>query len=296
MDKIAVLLTVYNGKEWIDEQIESILNQTNVYIDIFISIDLCFDGSYEHIKEYYSHHPNIFILPYGEKFGSAGKNFFRTIIETDISIYDYVAFADQDDVWLNDKLSHAITELKNNDVDAYSSNVTAFWENGRTILINKAQPQVKYDYFFEAAGPGCTYVFKLSLALAFQQFLISNPLARNVELHDWLLYAFSRSNGFNWYIDKASKMLYRQHSNNQVGANSSFKAAFKRHALVRSGWYQNEIFKIATVLDAKNEGIIKILATKGCFSRIRTLLNLSRMRRRIRDRFAMFVFICMKYI
>ncbi len=41
--KIAVLLAAYNGMEWIEEQIASILSQKGVSIKIFISVDLSSD-------------------------------------------------------------------------------------------------------------------------------------------------------------------------------------------------------------------------------------------------------------
>ena len=48
------------------------------------------------------------------KFGTAGKNFYDLICTAPIDNYAYVAFADQDDVWSNQKLSAAIKLLSNN--------------------------------------------------------------------------------------------------------------------------------------------------------------------------------------
>jgi rhamnosyltransferase len=41
-------------------------------------------------------------------------------------------------------------------------------------------------------------------------------------------------------------MDYRQHGNNQVGANVTFSAALKRLALIKRKWYRQEIIKLAT--------------------------------------------------
>ena len=47
LPKIAVLLAAYNGEYWIMDQINSILKQNNVQVDIFVSIDLSSDGTYD---------------------------------------------------------------------------------------------------------------------------------------------------------------------------------------------------------------------------------------------------------
>lgn len=296
MRKIAVLLAVYNGREWIDEQINSILDQEGVVLDIYISVDLSTDNSYEYITQKYGYLNNIILLPYGMKYGSAGKNFYRLITDSPIEKYDYISFADQDDIWLKNKLAHAIQSIDLHKVTAYSSNVVAFWDDGRHCLLDKAQPQVKFDYIFEAAGPGCTYVFNRELAVKFQTFLTEKSNARNVALHDWLIYAFARSNGYLWMIDKESRMMYRQHSQNQVGANISFRAAFKRCALAKEGWYKNEIYNITSVLGFDNMELIKKLKNKNIIGRILLLKDICKFRRRQRDRFVLAAFILLGWV
>ena len=48
--KVAILLAAYNGIDWIEEQIFSILNQESVEVEIFISVDISTDGTYEWCK------------------------------------------------------------------------------------------------------------------------------------------------------------------------------------------------------------------------------------------------------
>ena len=61
---IAVLLAAYNGMQWIEEQIDSILNQRNVDVTIFISVDLSTDGTYEWCQALQKKNPRIVVLPY----------------------------------------------------------------------------------------------------------------------------------------------------------------------------------------------------------------------------------------
>ncbi|URN97883.1 glycosyltransferase [Leclercia adecarboxylata] len=284
MNKVAVLLAVYNGRTWIDEQLESILAQVEVSVDVFISIDLSSDGSWEYLTAKYNKFDNVYFLPYGDRYGSAGKNFYRLVMDVNFDGYDYISFADQDDIWYTDKLKRAIEIIVSKQIDAYSSNVLAFWEDGRTCLIDKAQSQTAFDYYFEAAGPGCTYVFTNRLGSAFREFLKSKELARDVSLHDWLIYAYARSHNYSWYIDSVPGMKYRQHSSNQVGANISFKMWVKRIKLVNSGWYRTEVYKLKKLFETNFRPIKRITITRNYSNNIILIPHVSKLRRRGRDK------------
>ena len=252
--KIAVLLASYNGIKYIKEQLDSILNQKEVDVTIFISDDLSTDKTIEYLQDIYKDFKNIVYLPSGLKFGGAGKNFFRLIRDVDFSSFDFISFVDQDDIWYEDKLIRAIKTIEDKQLDAYSSNVLAFWEDGKEMIINKSSLQARYDYLFEAAGPGCTYVLKKDLAISLQKFISENwENVNKVELHDWFIYAFARENNYKWHIDEKPSMRYRQHTSNQVGANDGLKAKLKRLKKVFSSWYREEIIKIIKVLRLENK-------------------------------------------
>ncbi|MCT7560528.1 glycosyltransferase [Aliarcobacter butzleri] len=254
MKKISVLLASYNGVKYIKEQIDSILNQKEVDVTIFISDDLSTDGTLEYLQEIYKDFKNIVYLTSGSKFGGAGKNFFRLIKDVDFSSFDFISFVDQDDIWYEDKLIRAIKMIEDKQIDAYSSNVLAFWEDGKKMIINKSSLQARYDYLFEAAGPGCTYVLKKDLAIFLQNFICDNwEDVNKIELHDWFIYAFARENNYKWHIDEKPSMRYRQHTLNQVGANDGLKAKLKRLKKVFSSWYREEIIKIIKVLRLENK-------------------------------------------
>lgn len=252
--KIAVLLASYNGVKYIKEQVDSILNQKEVDVTIFISDDLSTDKTIEYLQDIYKDFKNIVYLPSGSKFGGAGKNFFRLIKDVDFSSFDFISFVDQDDIWYEDKLIRAIKTIEDKQLDAYSSNVLAFWEDGKEMIINKSSLQARYDYLFEAAGPGCTYVLKKDLAISLQNFICDNwEDVNKIELHDWFIYAFARENNYKWHIDEKLSMRYRQHTSNQVGANDGLKAKLKRVKKVFSSWYREEIIKIIKVLRLENK-------------------------------------------
>lgn len=276
-NNVAVLLAAYNGIFYIEEQLISIQNQS-IAVDIYISVDVSTDETFEWCEKYSEGHDNVFLLPYGEKFGGAAANFFRLIREVDFRAYEYVMLSDQDDIWFDDKLNRAVSIMSKGGFKGYSSNVIAFWENGREQLVDKAQPQRKYDYLFEAAGPGCTYVLSSCTLQQFKDSLITNKAtAKSISLHDWLIYAYFRRHGFSWFIDKQPQMLYRQHAGNQVGINKGVRAIAKRFGLISNGWYKAQIELIADFIDEDPQNRI-------FENRLSMLVNLGQTRRKFFDR------------
>lgn len=277
-----MLLAAYNGMQWIEEQVNSILNQHGVKITLFISVDLSTDRTDQWVQALTNKNSNVIMLPYGERFGGAGPNFFRLIRDVDFSGFDAVSFADQDDIWFPDKLQNACALLRTGQCDVYSSNVTAFWPDGKQLLIDKAQPQKKFDHFFEAAGPGCTYVFNATSALAFKQFVVeAGEHIQEAPLHDRLAYAFCRHLGFEWFIDSRPSLLYRQHQSNQVGINKGLTAYLTRLAEVRDKRFRSDV-----------EKSLGLLGYPEGFQLTRSFLirNFVQLRRRRRDAYVFLVF------
>lgn len=239
LPKIAILMATYNGARWLSEQLDSIFAQPDCSIRIFANDD----GSSDETLSILAQHrfaANIHVTQ--NKQGGAGQNFLHLVQSIDLTGFDYVAFSDQDDIWMPDKISRAIAQIKIKKADAYSSNVTAFWADGERRLIVKSQPQRKYDYLFESAGPGCTFVFRNSTATAFQAFLRECPVGKlvKVTLHDWLAYSWVRGTGKKWFIDDFSGLDYRQHENNVLGASRNKMALKKRWQMITDGWYLNQ--------------------------------------------------------
>nr|WKK54390.1 glycosyltransferase class 2 [Aeromonas popoffii] len=285
--KVGVLLAAFNGEPWLAEQVLSILEQKCVDVHLYISLDKSDDSSMSICNKFCLEYKNVTLLPYGATFGGAGKNFYRLFIDVDISDYDFIALSDQDDIWNHDKLISSVDILS--EYDGYSSNVIAFWEDGREILINKAQEKKEWDYLFEAAGPGCTYVLRRDVAIKFKTWLIEHydKITHDIALHDWLIYAFCRHFGYRWFIDPRPGMRYRQHANNQVGTNNSISAAKKRLLLIKGKWYRNQVTKIAEHLELQNLSMVKYGLNKGYIGNLYLLFNVNQLRRRLRDRIAL---------
>lgn len=283
--RVAVLLAAYNGIQWIEQQLNSIFQQHGVSSMIFISVDRSTDDTLAFCEGLALRHPSVVVLKYGEHFGGAARNFFRILNEVDISEFNYVCFSDQDDIWLPDKLSRAHEMISSTEADAYSGNVLAFWPDGCQQLIEKSQQQVRWDFLFEAAGPGCTYVMRQKLACAIQDLLKTRwPDVQDVGLHDWFFYAFARANGYRWVIDSYAGMLYRQHEKNQVGVNLGWQALLHRAHKIFSGWGLAQSALIAELVGLGNDPFVR---RWSCGSRTGLLwlaCHAWQCRRRLRDK------------
>lgn len=288
-DRVAILLAAYNGMRWLPEQLSSILGQDGVDVTVFASADRSDDGTEAWLKERAKQEPRLIVLTPG-RFGGAAANFFRLIREVEFDGFDYVGLADQDDLWMPDKLKRAISRLTAARASAYSANVIAFWEDGRTELIDKSQPQQALDFVFEAAGPGCTYVFDPALAAALKTFVRNNAGAmQQVQLHDWFIYAFARAKGFHWVIDARPCMRYRQHAANQVGVNQGLDALLRRARMAVDGRAFDQAALIARLVGADSHPAVATWLARGRRGLLGLSLHARRCRRRPRDQALFFV-------
>jgi rhamnosyltransferase len=288
--KVAVLLATYNGENNIIEQLISIANQKNVDVKLIISDDGSSDRTIDLVKNSSLNNISVSILP-SRTMGSAATNFFRLVSDSDIEEVDFIAFSDQDDIWFEDKLHNAVLKIIADNADAYSSNVMAFWSDGSEKIIKKAQPQKEYDYMFESAGPGCTYLLTKNLVIELKKFLLANQgRLKNVALHDWFVYAFARSRGYVWVIDNSYYVLYRQHSNNVVGANVGIKAKVERWKKMRGGWHRNQTLLLGSLLEYEQKFPISALKRYYLIDRFNLIINIRKFRRSINDGFALALF------
>ena len=287
---MAVLLATYNGIPWVEAQTASILEQVDVEVTLFVSDDQSTDGTLEWLVALASRDHRVVVLPSQLSARGAGKNFYRLLMDADIEGYPFVALADQDDVWLRNKLAMQIELASQYAADGVSSNVVAYWQGGERALIDKAQPLRKLDFLFESAGPGCSFLMTASLVHRVRVVLHGNrEQAQSVELHDWLIYSICRSSGLHWHISPRPTLKYRQHEKNVVGVNLGPAAWFRRLRRIWDGWYQGEVYKLARVArsltqDTYLHEVCDTILGKRSLDRVRLLGYVNQSRRALGER------------
>ena len=288
---VAVLLASYNGADWIGAQIASILASEGVAAHIFLSDDGSTDGTVAIAES--AAGDRLTLLPF-QRAGSAGLNFFRLVKEAEWDGFDYIALADQDDIWEPTKLARAVAAIQEQNLSAYSSDIMAFWPDGRREYIRKSQPQQRWDHLFESAGPGNTFVFLARDASYLREKLhAADPeKLRVADRHDWLFYAYFREGGKRWLIDAVSGLDYRQHESNVVGAAMGIRARLARLSLVNDGWYRSHILMVGDLTDASNP-IIDYVRQPRLRHWWRLLVNARSFRRDFKESIAVAIILAM---
>lgn len=252
MEKIAVILSTYNGDRFLCEQIDSILNQKDVEVHLYIRDDGSTDTTPEILKKYQTKYSNINV--YFDSNKGCKDSFYICAKYTWIKEQStqYFAFADQDDYWKEDKLKVGINELKaiNKNVpilyfcppkivDQYLNPLDIEWNNRHLLNFEEAclvQPCA-----------GCTMIFnRQSLEL----FLKGTP--QKMSLHDSWMYKCVLACGGSIIEDTESHIFYRQHGNNVVGTGS-FSSRWRRryNNFVNKNRYRS--IQIKNILDTYSD-------------------------------------------
>lgn len=240
--KVMVLLATYNGELWLEEQLQSILAQKDVDIQVLVGDDVSKDGTVSLLENKFEGLASIKVAGWDNSSGSAGANFRRLYLAADVTEFDFVALADQDDIWLAQKLSSAIERLNQSGAVGYSSAVKAFWPDGRSKILSQNNTIRTSDFLFEGAGQGCTFLIRAETFKKIQSFCQQHRAeVESLHYHDWLIYILIRAWEMDWYFDTQFGMLYRQHAGNEIGSRGGYSAIRKRLRLIRNGWYSKQV-------------------------------------------------------
>ena len=109
--KISIVMTVYNGEKYINEQIDSFINQTLLPHEIIISDDCSTDKTLEILENYKNEKKINFRIFKNENNLGFTKNFEKAILK---STGDIIFLADQDDIWYKNKVQTIIDKFNEN--------------------------------------------------------------------------------------------------------------------------------------------------------------------------------------
>ncbi|MGE7825109.1 glycosyltransferase family 2 protein [Paenibacillus sp. NPDC093718] len=238
MNNVQVLLSAYNGERYISEQIQSILNQTHPSISILIRDDGSTDQTVEVLEQMMNMHPDKIKLIKGTNVGVV-SSFFELLRAADAEA-DYYCFCDQDDVWLDHKVEHAIARLDSSiytEVPAMVFTSTYLTDDELNRKGAWPKPPASEPSFFNALYENIAIGATITMNRSARNLFINSRSvdSQKILMHDWWFYLLVSAFGTVIY-DNAPSMLYRQHNNNVVGGSSSIVgklkskwASFKRH-------------------------------------------------------------------
>jgi rhamnosyltransferase len=251
--RFLVLLASHNGAAHIKDQLASILSQREVHVEIHVGDDASVDNTVA-IAQSMGSTDKIHIHRRAKGSGSAAGNFVQLIRETEASGFDYVAFSDQDDIWMEGKLLRAAQELSTSGAGGYSSSVVAQWPDGAKSIYRQSASLRNADFLFEGAGQGCTFVLTQEFFRKVQEVFRSKPhLMAGLIYHDWAVYAVARSLGVHWRFDAQPTLWYRQHGGNHTGARFSVSGISTRLRMICDGRYRKQMIVVTRLCQELGE-------------------------------------------
>lgn len=273
MERVCVLLSTYNGEKFIKTQVHSILNQTNVCVEIIIRDDGSTDNTVKIIKDFQLGNTNIKLL-LGENIGYAKS--FLTLLTLAPNTYDYYAFADQDDVWDCDKLYCAIQYIGKCTIPIlYGCNLRLV-DEGLNFISEMKVPRIddfeKGRYLIDKYGYGCTMVLNQAL----RKLVICSTPSSGISHDNWvgLVAVFCGE----FLFDNSCHISYRQHDQNVTGGRDSFYSKWKRRLknltqitqLSRSIIAKDLLDNFSDLLDKSSIELLTMVATykESIFNRV----------------------------
>jgi len=204
---VEVLLSTHNGERYIATQLASILSQSHTDIRVVVRGDGSTDRRVALVQAIAADDPRVRLVA-GSRLGWGGS--FMALLASSGKAR-WLAFSDQDDVWLPDKLTRAVTALAPLDDDQpalYGSAMLHVTSELRSLSVTRPPRRMSFENaLVQNVVAGCTMVFnRAARTLCLER--LGRPVA-----HDWWLYLVTAAFG-TVIFDDAVTVLHRVHVDN----------------------------------------------------------------------------------
>lgn len=232
MKRVQILLSAYNGEAYVREQLDSILRLRNAdEVSVLIRDDGSTDATPAILAEYEQSHG--FRVIYGENVGV--NRSFQALFEAADDGCEYFAYCDQDDVWLPEKLTRAVTMLESVDPQTPALYATRSYLTDRsgtvigTTRMPKRPPSFR-NAMVQNVCIGHTQVYNRAMLA-----LLRKSYSPDMSIIDHWAYLLASAFG-TVLFDGEPTTLYRQHGKNVVGYGNTLGAVMRgRMHRVRTG-------------------------------------------------------------
>jgi glycosyltransferase involved in cell wall biosynthesis len=208
---VDVLLGTFNGEKYLSIFLESLLNQDSVSIRLIVSDDGSVDQTLNILKDYKDKFQSFQLIE-GPKKGAA-QNYLSLLRHVK---HDFVAFADQDDIWNSNHLISSIERLKGHvGVPSLSySAMKEIYENGtrqERVWPQAHQIENLKSILLRNYARGCTMVLNRKAV-----DLLNLVEPNQIVMHDWWALQVIFTHGKIVFGEKP-EIIYRIHGSNSIG-------------------------------------------------------------------------------
>jgi hypothetical protein len=286
--KVCVVLSTYNGQSYLDQQIQSVLDQSFQDFELWIRDDGSSDTTPALLKTWAAKDRRIRLWQQvSSNLGTITS--FSTLLSW-AKDFDYVLLCDQDDIWLPDHIQVLVKRAKeieskvgrqtpllvHSDLEVISESGALQSQSFRRALAPVFESLTLPEVLAQNLVTGCS-------SLANQALLkVALPVPRNCLMHDWWLALVAASSGQIVYVDRALTR-YRQHAAQVSGGLGATLILNKILKLVRSPkqalwlmerrWAQTVLLEHQLSSRGHTEVALKLqqLLSEFCMSRLSAL-------------------------
>ena len=216
---MAILLSTYQGERYLTPQLHSLLSQTHQDWVLYWRDDGSTDGTPGLMRDFMARLEagRAIALADNGRLGTT-ESFIRLLRRAHADGNPLVAFADQDDVWLPEKLTRGVRALA-----AVAEPLPALYF-ARQVLVDAGLRRIALSFrlrrppgfpacLTQNLATGCTVLMNRA-AMA----LVAGSTPPPGSLHDWWSYIMVSAHGGPLLADPEPTVLYRQHESNAIGA------------------------------------------------------------------------------
>ncbi len=217
--RVDILLPTFNGEDFIDAQIESILSQSYLNIRLIVRDDSSHDNTVGIVEKFALRDSRVFFVKDKRQNIGLVSSIQLLLQFSDSSL---IMFSDQDDVWFPNKvelfLNRALLEDQNSlfliHSDSYvtNRNLKVLKRFLGTEPLNFGLENCLFKYYVQGSSSMINIKLKDECL----------PFPASVYLHDRYFHILSELKGKRIYIDQPT-MYYRQHQKNMIGSQSLLK-------------------------------------------------------------------------
>lgn len=276
---VGILMAVFNGGRFLSEQLGSIEAQNHRGWHLLVSDDGSSDDSPGILSAFRPENRVTLLNGPGE---GLARNFLSLLRAAPQCLPDgsWLSFADQDDVWLPDRLSRGIAALGDVPHDVPALYFSNRWVADESLAIRGVSKTMFRQPGFRNAliqniAPGNTILLNPAAAR-----LVCDAAAEvdDIGMHDWWVYLLIAGAGGVVVNDEEPTVLYRQHRGNALGEARSLRGGLRRFGWVMNGRYQKWVGANADALVSSMSRLtepnraalseFRALRGRGAFSRI----------------------------
>jgi glycosyltransferase involved in cell wall biosynthesis len=210
---VTILLSTYNGYKFLQQQLDSLYEQTYPDVRILVRDDGSSDSTRK-LLEVEQAKGRITLLDGHDNLGAA-LSFLELLKNAALTETEYVAFCDQDDVWHPEKITRAVSKLvcvSDNQPVMYCSRVELVDEGLAHLGYTDLPTKLGFgNALVDSVATGCSIVLNKKA-----MNLIGSNFPSKVIIHDWWCYLVISCFG-RVVFDEVTSLRYRQHGNNTIG-------------------------------------------------------------------------------